>query len=144
MVLARCHTWDVLHHERPRSKLGHDSQEMEHQRVAGVLQDPMPDQGETLTRGTADHDIDGSTSEPGSATDILARDLPNVTAEDRCFGKIETVGRRVDRIDLDCGNDVETSLLEPKSETPGAREQIDCNWAPRRNGVGHRAPCETW
>jgi hypothetical protein len=43
----------------------------------------------------------------------------------RGLGKIELMYSAMDRVDLDCGCDIETSLFEAQAHTAGASEEVD-------------------
>jgi len=78
--------------------------------VPRVIGSPLADHGESLAGGPSDDDGDGRRL---SAADVGPADLGRVGTQSRALREIESVRSRMDRIDLDCRNDIESGLLEP-------------------------------
>jgi len=100
---------------------------MEDERISRIVENAVPDQGESLAGRTSDNHVDTALPCPGCQTDLFARNSPDVTTDDARVREIELVGRCVNRIVLDRNSDIESSLLESKRQSTGPGEQVDAD-----------------
>jgi hypothetical protein len=65
-----------------------------------------------LARRASKHNIDPTTANPRGLPDLVAGQTDDRPGQDGAARKIVCVDSGVDRIDLDCGHNVEARLLE--------------------------------
>lgn len=125
-VTALGHPWHVLHDEVARPQLGHETEEMEHQLVALVVDEPLADQREALTRRPSGDEIELAVPKfrIAAVTCQTVGDRPTqrvrferrreVGAQRLGVRKVERVYGRVHWVVLDRGDDIESRLLQPE------------------------------
>jgi hypothetical protein len=82
----------------------------------------VTDERKALAWRPTEHDIDVSMANRGCLPDRCACQPLDRSRQHRASGKIERVNCRMDGIDFDRGHNVETRLLEAKTQTARTRE----------------------
>ena len=124
-VPASSHPWDVLHREVARPQLRNNTEKVEDELVALIVDQPLADRREPLTRRTAKNDVYRFSGlrvgasvplQPGGddLIQMLRMKLREVRAQHLRQREVELMNRCVDRVVLDGSDYVETSLLETK------------------------------
>jgi len=92
------------------------------QLVPWVVQGALPDQRETLTRRSAEHDVDV----PLADSRLLAKFFPchvdDALTHGRRVGEVELVGGAMNRVNFNGGDNVKTGRFKAEAEPPGACE----------------------
>jgi len=112
----------VLKHEIGRLQLVHDPHELLHKRVAWVIEDAMPDQGEALARSPAEYYVDFPVANSSNPSQLGAGYPGDRTRYNRTAREVELVHRRMDGIDLHSGHHIEASLFKTQTQTAGPGE----------------------
>jgi hypothetical protein len=89
----------------------------------------MTDQGEPLAGGTAKYDIHLPAPYPGSLPDLGSGQSGHRLREHDASWKVVFVYSAMDRVYFNCGDNIETGLLEAQSKAPSASKQIDSDWS---------------
>ena len=129
-MLAERKSLYVLEYEMVGVELVHNANEILDERVAWIVESALPNKGEALTRSASAHDIDLLAADARRFADLFSRHLRDGARDHRTIRKIEFMNRSMHRVDFDGCDDVETCLLEPKTESASAGEKIDC-YGPR-------------
>jgi len=116
---------DVFEYKGPRVKFCDDTHKFKHEAVPRIFEGSVPDQGKPLTRRSAEYAIHHAATDSSSFPNVVRAQTDDGTGNDRAIRKIEFMRRTVDRINLDGGADIEAGLLEPQTESAGAREEVD-------------------
>ena len=100
---------------------------MMYQRIPRVVERPIANHAESLARSAPENYIHGLFADAGVLSDIAGVDFGHASANGSTRGKIELVGRTMDRVVFDSRRYVESSLLEAKAHPARSREQIDAD-----------------
>jgi hypothetical protein len=85
----------------------------------------MTNQGESLAGRTTKYDVDMPAAYPSLLPYFFSGQPDNRSRQHSALRKVEGVYSAMDWIDLNCGNNIETSLLEAQSKAPSTSEQVD-------------------
>jgi hypothetical protein len=85
----------------------------------------MTNQGKSLAGRAPKYDVDMPAADPSPLPNFFSGQPDDRSRQNSTFRKVVCVHSTMDRVDLNCGNDIETSLLEAQSKAPSASEQID-------------------
>jgi hypothetical protein len=85
----------------------------------------MTNQGKSLAGRTSKHDVDMPAAYPSPLPYFFSGQPDNRSRQHSALRKIVCVHSAMDWIDLNCGNNIETSLLEAQSKASSASEQVD-------------------
>jgi hypothetical protein len=100
---------------------------MRYQLISGVIERSIPDEAEALTWRTSDYRSDLAPSDTRMCPDVLSIDLGDASTYRRTFGEVELVNRAMDGVVLDGGTNLESCLLEAKTQSASPGKQIDCD-----------------
>ena len=114
-MFAESKSLHILEHEILRFDFAHDTDVVTDQRIARIVERALTDQREPLTGRAAEHDIDFALADPGGLADRCAGDFLYVAANRGAVGEIELVGRTMDGVYLDGGDNVEPRLFETQA-----------------------------
>jgi DNA mismatch endonuclease (patch repair protein) len=134
LCLGTSNRGNVLHDEIPRFEESDGPSECEDQAITLIIESKLSPDRESLTRWATDHDVDtrltarlvseGLATPANSLAKSLGRDLEKIRTQHLGPRKIEGVRRRMDRVVLDTGHDIEACLLEAEGESAGTRKEI--------------------
>ncbi len=129
LVLSNCEALDVFEHEVPSLEFRNNANELPHERVAGVVKNSLPYEGEALTRRAAEHNMDRLLLESGRGPDFCSARRGHALADGGAMREVVLVGCAVDRVELDRRNYVEAGLLKAQAHSPGTGKKIDRCWS---------------
>src|ERR1035438_212234 len=120
-------TLDVLEYKIGCLQFVYDADKLSNKRVAWIVECSVTNEGKSLARSATEDYIDPFASNSGDPAEILTGHGCNRTRNDCALGKIELVDRCVNRIDFDRRHDIESGLLEAKTQPASTSKQIDTN-----------------
>ena len=125
-LISHGQSLDVLEDEVAGSQIRDDSHKLPNERITRIIERAMSYQRKSLTRRTAEYDIDGfSRCQLGFLPNFSCGEADDRACNHAALWKVELVSRRVNRVYLCRGHNIESSLLEPKAEPAGSRKQIE-------------------
>ena len=105
-MVADSQAFHVLEDEGPGLEFGDDANEIEDKAIARIVQDPLPDQGETLARRTAEDAINGTISDPCGKPDFGTRQPFDRTRDDGGCREVEFVDGTMNGVNFDCRHNI--------------------------------------
>ena len=116
-MLPKRQSLDVLQHENRRLQLAHQAQEMSNQLVPGVVEGALPDERKSLTGRPPDDNIYGTLD---AILNLATRQTGGIAADGGARREIVQMRCRVNGIQFDCGDDIETRLLKTQPQAANA------------------------
>jgi hypothetical protein len=124
LVLADRKAAYVLEYKIVGAKIHHQTHKVIHQRIARIVEGPLPDHAETLTRRAAKDNVYRRVADAGLASDVSGVDVRHAAANGCAPREIELVNGSVNRVVLDGGGHIETRLFKPQAHPARPGEQV--------------------
>ena len=117
-MLADRHPFDIFHDEILGLKFVNEANEMKHQRISGVVEEALANQGKSLAGRPAKEDIYLAIANFRSFPNLSTCNLTHTLTNGGAMGEVVLVGGTVNGIDFYRSENVKTRLLESQAQSP--------------------------